>query len=203
MNPPCLVHCCSAPISPNMAKSRKAKPTASSAKASTTAKPVTKPAISQTTSSLPSRAPSPALDEDVDDEPPIPILPFRFFDLPSELRLRIYEEVFHVTERHVMELYEGKMRANNIVGLDQRPDPPLDLGRFISTYNIVSRPSTDWQTRTQRELVPYQTPIKPPQSQSPYARRSISRLLQPADAPVSSSRSVLLYQEAFAGAHTS
>jgi hypothetical protein len=112
-----------------MAKTRKTKPTASSAKSTAAAaKPVPQPPHA-----APPRAPSPASEEDMDEEEPVAKKqPFRFFDLPSELRLRIYEEVFHVTERHVMELYEGKQRANNIAGLDERPDPPLDLGRYSS-----------------------------------------------------------------------
>ena len=110
-----------------MAKTRKSKSTASSAKPIAVA---AKPVAQQTRAAAP-RPPSPASEEDMDDEEPVAKRqPFRFFDLPSELRLRIYEEVFHVTERHVMELYEGKQRANKIAGLDERPDPPLDLGRY-------------------------------------------------------------------------
>lgn len=90
-------------------------------------------------SSVPSRAPTPPLNEEdmEEEESSQNRQPFRFFDLPSELRLRIYEEVFRVTERHVMELYEGKARAGNIVGLDQRPDPPLDLGKRNQYAAIV------------------------------------------------------------------
>jgi hypothetical protein len=108
-----------------MAKPRKSKPVASRAKQSA----ATAPPVSQASSAIPSRAPSPTSEEDIEDEPPVKRQPFRFFDLPSELRLRIYEEFFCVTERHVQELYEGKARAANIPGLDERPDPPLDLGR--------------------------------------------------------------------------
>lgn len=118
-----------------MAKNRKAKPTASKAKATTPSN--ASPSSSQPASTLPTRSHSPPPlvieeEEDMDDEPPVNRQPFRFFDLPSELRLRIYEEVFHITERHVMELYEGKQRAGNIIGLDERPDPPLDLGESLS-----------------------------------------------------------------------
>ena len=117
-----------------MAKTRKSKSTASSAKPTTVA---AKP-IAQPPRTTPPRPPSPASEEDMDDEEPVAKRqPFRFFDLPSELRLRIYEEVFHVTERHVMELYEGKQRANNIAGLDERPDPPLDLGRYKDVDAVV------------------------------------------------------------------
>ena len=117
-----------------MAKARKAKSTASSAKPIAVApKPVAQPPRA-----APPRPPSPASEEDRDDEEPVAKRqPFRFFDLPSELRLRIYEEVFHVTERHVMELYEGKQRANKIAGLDERPDPPLDLGRCKDVDAVV------------------------------------------------------------------
>jgi hypothetical protein len=117
-----------------MAKARKAKSTASSAKPIAVApKPVAQPPRA-----APPRPPSPASEEDRDDEEPVAKRqPFRFFDLPSELRLRIYEEVFHVTERHVMELYEGKQRANKIAGLDERPDPPLDLGRYKDVDAVV------------------------------------------------------------------
>ena len=125
-----------------MAKARKAKSTASSAKPIAVApKPVAQPPRA-----APPRPPSPASEEDRDDEEPVARRqPFRFFDLPSELRLRIYEEVFHVTERHVMELYEGKQRANKIAGLDERPDPPLDLGRYKDVDAVgYTRQSADW-----------------------------------------------------------
>jgi hypothetical protein len=109
-----------------MAKPRKSKPVASRAKPPA----ATAPPVSQASSAIPSRAPSPTSEEEMEDELPVKRIPFRFFDLPSELRLRIYEEFFRVTERHVQELYEGKARAANIPGLDERPDPPLDLGRW-------------------------------------------------------------------------
>ena len=142
-----------------MAKTRKSKSTASSAKpTAVVAKPVAQPPRA-----APPRPPSPASEEDMDDEEPVAkIQPFRFFDLPSELRLRIYEEVFHVTERHVMELYEGKHRANNIAGLDERPDPPLDLGRFKGVDGVVILDNQlTGSLRAQRQLVSYSTPPQP------------------------------------------
>lgn len=123
-----------------MAKTRKAKSTASSTRppAATTA-PIPRPPPA-----TPLRPPSPATEDDMEDgEPPIKRQPFRFFDLPSELRLRIYEEVFRVTERHIMELYEGKKRASNISGLDDRPDPPLDLGRWSRRCGNISHGAVD------------------------------------------------------------
>jgi len=110
-----------------MAKNRKPKAVASRAKAPA----ATAPPATEAPSAVPSRAPSPTSEEDMEDETPVKRQPFRFFDLPSELRLRIYEEFFRVTERHVQELYEGKLRAAKIPGLDERPDPPLDLGRCL------------------------------------------------------------------------
>lgn len=114
-----------------MAKNRRSKPAASSTKSSAAAASThATPPISEMPSAFPRREPSSSPEVDQEDEPGPNVQPFRFFDLPSELRLRIYEEVFHVTERHVMELYEGKRRAGNIKGLDERPDPPLDLGKL-------------------------------------------------------------------------
>lgn len=121
-------------------------------------------------STVPSRAPTPPPNEDIEEEEVSEdIKPFRFFDLPSELRLRIYEEAFRVTERHVMELYEGKKRAGNIVGLDQRPDPPLDLGRRFATAVWQDSQLTNIY-RAQRELVPRQTSTEPLEGQPPHAR---------------------------------
>ncbi|PCG98119.1 Hypothetical protein PENO1_059650 [Penicillium occitanis (nom. inval.)] len=67
-------------------------------------------------------------DEDFDDEPR-EILPFRFFDLPSEIRLRVYEYVlFGETKK------KGPPRTNGNVGSSRKNKIPAPLSHRLSLF---------------------------------------------------------------------
>ncbi|KAK6440065.1 hypothetical protein LTR95_003711 [Oleoguttula sp. CCFEE 5521] len=131
-----------------MAKHRKAK-AESSGTGKTSAKPTiaehlkTDTAGTSPASSVPtSRAPSPPVGDENDEAEESVVVkrqPFRFFDLPSELRLRIYEEALYISARHVHELYHSKKAAALVVGLDDKPAPPLDLEPNINWYLVRPR----------------------------------------------------------------
>nr|OQO01230.1 hypothetical protein B0A51_18475 [Rachicladosporium sp. CCFEE 5018] len=131
-----------------MAKHRKAR-AKSSRIGATSAKPTDAEQLRNDTgstspaSSVPtSRAPSPPVGDEPDEVEEVVVVvktqPFRFFDLPSELRLRIYEEALYISARRVYELYHGKKGVALAAGLDDKPAPPLDLGMAHLTFMGIS-----------------------------------------------------------------